>query len=225
MQLLQSAVGRKLLMAITGFMMIAFLISHLIGNSTVWGGPDWLNSYAEHLHSVPPLVWILSIILLVIFIFHIFLGITLTLENWKARPVNNSQTRYLRSSISSRTMIYTGILILAFVAYHLLHFTFQVIYPDISFSNLAPDHMGRHDLFSMMVLGFQNLSIAFIYVAGLIALFIHLYHGIASFFQTMGWNNNKTLPIIEFLSKGLALVILAGFIFIPIAIIVGLVNI
>jgi succinate dehydrogenase / fumarate reductase cytochrome b subunit len=213
------------MMAVTGLIMASFLIIHLIGNTTVWGGAGWLNAYAEHLHALPPLVWAFRIVMLAVFAFHIWLGIQLTLENSAARPIQYQQKKNLRTTFSAETMIYTGLLILAFVVYHILHFTMHVTNPEISVGVLPPDAMGRHDVFSMVVFSFQKIAIAFIYALAMIIIFLHLYHGISSLFQTMGWNNDKTISFIEKVGKGVAFVLLVGFIAIPVLIVLGLVKV
>jgi len=219
MRLLSSSVGRKIVMAITGLMLIGFLMIHLCGNSLIYIG--WINAYGERLHSMPPLVWSFRLFMLCVFIIHIFFGIQLTLENNSARPQAYAVKKNLRASFSGRTMIWTGLLIAAFLIYHLLHFTARITNPDIS---SGIDDMGRLDVFKMVVLSFHNLAISAVYIAAMIALALHLTHGIQSFVQTFGLNNDKTLPVVEKVGTGAAFILFLGYSAIPIVIILGFLN-
>ncbi|PLX85998.1 MAG: succinate dehydrogenase/fumarate reductase cytochrome b subunit [Desulfuromonas sp.] len=225
MLLTNSSVGRKILMACTGLILISFIIVHLLGNSSIFAGPDGINAYAEHLHALGPLVWIFRLVMLAVFALHIVMGVQLTLENRAARPGSYVQKQNLRTTIGARTMIWSGLVLLIFLIYHLLHFTVQVSNPEISAHNLPLDAMNRLDVFSMVVLSFQKLFIALVYVAAMVFLFLHVSHGFGSFFQTMGWNNDRTIDGIGMASKAFGFVVLLGYIAIPVLIIVGFVKI
>jgi len=164
-------------------------------------------------------------VLLVVFLLHITYGIQLTLENRSARPVSYSLKEENRTTFAASTMIYTGLALLAFIVYHLLHFTVQVTNPEISAGALPPDALGRPDVFSMVVLSFQKFFITLIYVAAMVVLLLHLSHGVQSFVQTMGWNSAKSLPVMERISKAVAIVLLVGYVAIPLSILLGLVNV
>jgi len=219
MQLIRSSVGRKILMAVTGLILILFLIVHLLGNSSIFIGPDGINAYAEHLHALGPLVWIFRLVMLSVFGLHILLGITLTLENRAATPQTYAVKKRLRTSFGAETMIYTGLLLLAFVVYHLLHFTIHAVGPGIT-----EDAMQRMDVFKMVVLSFTQFFTASLYVGAMVVLFLHLSHGVQSLFQTLGLSNEKLLPGYEKGGKGFSLVLLVGYISIPVSIILGLVK-
>jgi len=216
---LSSSIGRKIVMAITGLMLLGFLVIHLFGNSLIYIG--WINAYGERLHSLPPLVWGFRLFMLGIFILHIFIGIQLTLENNAARPQAYFVKKNLRASFSSKNMIWTGLLIVAFLIYHLLHFTVRVTNPEISNSI---DALGRLDVFKMVVLSFRNFAISGIYIAAMIVLLLHLYHGVQSFVQTCGLNSDKSLPLIEKAGKVVALILYIGYVSIPLIIILGIMN-
>lgn len=171
MEFFKSTVGRKIVMAITGLMMLLFVIIHAIGNSTIYF--SWLNAYAEHLHALPPLVWIFRLILVTMFLLHAIYGIQLTLENRAAKPRAYAVRKDLSTTFASKNMIWTGLLIAAFLIYHLLHFTFQVTNPEIS-AGRNPDELGRPDVFRMVVLSFQNFFISSMYILAMIALALHL---------------------------------------------------
>ena len=225
MQFLQSTVGRKILMAVTGFFLISFICVHLLGNSSVYWGANGINAYAEHLHALGPLVWIFRLVMLAIFGIHILIGIQLTLENRAATPGSYAVKKMARATFASETMIVSGLCLLAFLVYHILHFTMHVTNPEISASHLPADLVGRPDVLSMVVLSFQKFLISLIYVAAMVLLFLHVSHGFQSFIQTFGLNNGPSLPVVEKVGKGVALVLLFGYIAIPLLIIFGIVKI
>ncbi len=225
MQMLQSSIGRKLVMAATGLCLVGFVIVHLLGNSSIFIGADGINAYAEHLHSLGPLVWVFRIVLLGLFGLHIFFGIQLTLENSAARPIDYVEKQNIRTSFGAETMIYTGLAILAFVVYHLLHFTMHVTNPEISVGVLPLDALGRNDVFTMVVLSFQKFFISAIYAGAMVALLLHLSHGIQSLFQTLGLLNGKTLPVMEKIGRAVAVVAFIGFVSIPVSILLGLIKV
>ncbi len=156
MILTERSLALKILMAGSGVLMLLFLLAHMLGNTTILGGPGSLNAYAKHIQGLGPLLWVERIFMLAVLVLHIFLGVMLTLENWQARPEGYAVRKYRRSTFSSRTMIFSGLVILAFIIYHLLHFTFLVTNPGVSH---LVDEAGRHDVYSMVVLSFRNFFI------------------------------------------------------------------
>jgi succinate dehydrogenase / fumarate reductase, cytochrome b subunit len=219
MGFLSSTVGRKILMAITGFFLILFLCVHLLGNSFIYF--DLINTYGERLHSLPPLVFAARIGMVILFAVHIFFGITMTLENWAARPQAYTVKKSLRATFAGKTMIWTGLVIAGFLIYHILHFAMKVTNPDISH---GIDMHGRDDVFQMIVLSFKNICIAGIYIAALIAVFLHLFHGTQSFVQTFGLNSDASIPVVEKTGKGIAFILFLGYVSIPVAIILGILT-
>ena len=222
MQLMQSSVGRKIIMAVTGFVLVAFVCVHLLGNSSIFIGADAINAYAQKLHSLGPFVWVFRLVMLAAFAIHIFFGIQLTLENRAATPEKNVQIKRLKTGFGAETMIVSGLVMLAFVIYHLLHFTVRVTNPEIYVP--LGDH-GMVDVFVMMVNGFSSALSVIIYVIGLGFLFLHVSHGFQSLFQTLGLSNDKSLPFMEMVSKLVGVVLLVGYLSIPMLIVFGLVKI
>ncbi len=216
-----SSVGKKIAMAATGLFLVLFVIVHLIGNTSIFAGPDGINAYAHQLHSLGPIVWIFRLVMLSVFLLHIWLGIKLTLENKMARPVGYARKQNLRTSYAAQIMIYSGLVLLLFVIYHLLHFTVRVTNPDIS---AFVDAAGRFDVYAMVVLSFQKFFISLTYVIAMVFLLLHLSHGIGSMFQSSGLNNARTLPTIQTAGKWVAIALLVGYIAIPITILVGIVK-
>jgi succinate dehydrogenase / fumarate reductase cytochrome b subunit len=147
----------------------------------------------------------------------------LTLENDKAKPRGYAVKKNLSATFAGKNMIWTGSIIGVFLVYHLLHFTVQVTNPEIS-AGRNLDAAGRPDVFHMLVLSFQRAFIASIYVGAMIALALHLVHGIQSFFQTLGLNNDRTFPVIIKSGTFAAVIIFLGYIAIPIIILVGILK-
>ena len=222
MRFLTSTVGRKLLMAITGYLMVLFVVIHLIGNSSIFI-PGGINAYAEHLHALPPLVWAFRLVMLLFIVVHGFYAIQLKLENNAANPQGYAVKRQLKANFSSENMIWTGILIVVFVIGHILHFTARVT-PDVSSRISTLTTATGFDVYSMVVGSFQNPVTSLLYVAAMIVLFLHLKHGIQSFFQTMGWNNDSTLPLISKIGTVVSVIFLIGYSTIPLFILAGILN-
>jgi len=225
MEFLKSTVGRKILMAITGLFLFCFVIVHLIGNSSIYLGVNGINAYAEHLHALPPLVWIFRLVMLALVAIHICYGFQLTLENSKANTKKYAVQNHKEATFSSKTMIWTGLLIALFVIYHLLHFTLHITNPEISAGMAGNfDALQRPDVFKMVVLSFQKGLVALIYAIAMVILFLHLSHGTKSFLQTLGWNNDKTRPVLAIVSKVISAVLLVGYVAIPFVILTGLLK-
>lgn len=210
MEVVDTSVGKKMIMAVTGVLMVLFVIAHMCGNLTIYAG--FLNDYAHHLRALPPLLWLYRVVMGVAIILHIIYGVKLTLENWKAKPVKNRVVKYRRASIPGETMIWTGLLLLAFIIYHILQFTARVTNPAIS--NFL-DPLGRPDVQRMVVLAFERGAISAAYFLAMIFLLLHLWHGIQSFVQTLGWNSGRSLPTMGMAAIIMSLIVFAGFVSVP----------
>jgi len=219
--LTQSPVGRKILMALTGQLMVLFLVIHALGNSSIYFG--WLNAYADRLHALPPLIWIFRTVMAAVFAVHVFFGVVLTLENRGAKPVHYAVNKSLRATFASRNMIWTGLAIGGFLIFHLLHFTLQVINPEVS-AVMNRDALGRPDVFGMVLHNFQQSVIVLVYGVAMVALVLHLVHGIGSSFQTLGLNNDRTMPVLDRAGSGAALLIFLGYMAIPLLIFLGMIH-
>ena len=215
-QFCHSSVGRKVIVAVTGVILILFVVGHLLGNLQIFIGPDWINSYAQHLRDLGPLLWMIRAFLLVSVILHIYFTILLAIENRRARPEAYRDRNYVKASWASRHMVVSGLVVLAFIIYHLAHFTFRVT--DPRFTLLKPDAHGHHDVFSMMVYGFQNVYVSAFYVVGLFLLTLHLTHGSSSFFQSLGFNNQRLTPKLAIGGRIFAWLLFVGYVSIPIAV-------
>jgi len=219
---LHSSVGKKFIVAITGVGLILFVIGHLIGNLQIFLGPDWINGYSEHLRQLGPLLWLIRIFLLVIVVVHIFVTIQLAIDNRRARPKGYVRSEYIKASFASRHMVVSGLIVLAFIIFHLLHFTARTV--DPRFALLKPDMLNRYDVYSMMVYGFQNIFVSTFYVIGLFLLTLHLTHGASSFFQSLGLNDKTLTPRLAFWGRVFAWLIFIGYTSIPVAVLLGLVK-
>ncbi len=221
MEFLNTSIGRKMIMAVTGGSMILFTIIHLLGNSSIFVGPSGINSYAEHLHSMPlPIIVAFRAVMLALFVVHVIYGIQLTLENRVGRTSQYALKANRKATFSSENMIWTGSLLFVFIVYHLLHFTFRST-PGLK---LVTDASGHFDVFAMVASSFTSFVGAGIYVAFVAVLFLHLYHGIQSFFQTIGQANDSTLPTITTVGRFVALVLFLGFASIPLSILLGIIK-
>ena len=206
-------------MAATGQVMVLFIILHVAGNSTIYVGK--LNAYAAGLHALPVLLWAARLALLPVLILHVLYAVQLKLENNAARPVDYLGRQNVESSFAGRNMVWTGAVIGTFLVYHLLHFTFQVIDPATAAST-HPDAAGRPDVFLMVARGFQHAGIVAVYLVGIIALWLHLSHGIQSSFQTWGLNGERSFPTMRKGGSLAAIVLFLAYAAIPAVIFAGL---
>jgi len=209
----QTTVGKKAVMAITGAMLFIFILGHLAGNLQVFESPEKINRYAAFLKSVPALLWSARIILLLAVVLHIWSSIELWLLQRQARPVKYVKKQNIHSTYASRTMMWSGPIILAFVIWHLLQFTFGAVHPGAPFS--------EENVYNNVVLGFQVWPVSLFYIIAMTMLCYHLYHGLWSMFQSLGINHPVYTPWIQVLAKVVAIVIAIGYISIPVAVLAG----
>jgi succinate dehydrogenase / fumarate reductase cytochrome b subunit len=217
-----SSVGRKMIVAGTGVILILFVIGHLLGNLQIFLGPEWINAYSQHLRDLGPLLWLIRVFLLITVILHIYFTILLAIENRRARPEPYIDRQYVRASWASRHMVVSGLVVLAFIIFHLLHFTARKFNPQ--FSLLKLDSLNRSDVYSMMVYGFQNVYVSSFYIVGLFLLTLHLTHGSSSFFQSLGLNNQRLTPRLAIGGRVFAWLLFIGYTSIPVAVLLGLIK-
>ncbi|MEA3246324.1 MAG: succinate dehydrogenase cytochrome b subunit [Gemmatimonadota bacterium] len=216
-RLFGASIGRKLVAAATGAALLVFLFGHLFGNLKVFQGQDALNSYAAWLQG-HPLLWVARVGLLVVFVTHVYTTVTLAIENRRARPVRYEEYRPTKSSFASRYMLLSGLVVLAFVVYHLLHFTFGVI--DSANTRLL-DPTGRLDVYASVVRSFHNAWIAWSYVVAIGLLGLHLAHGITSAFQTAGVHHESYNKIVKATAAVVIGILVLGNWSIPLLILAG----
>lgn len=217
-----STVGKKIAMAVTGVILIGFVVVHMLGNLKVYYGAESFNHYAEWLRTlgVPffgrsQVLWILRVILLAAVLIHIWAAYQLTMRARRARSVGYKQwDGDLVFSYSSRTMRWGGVIILLFVIYHLMHFTFGNAHPDFV----------HGDVYHNFVVGFSSWPVSIAYIVAMIALGFHLYHGFWSMLQSLGANNEKYNHLRRPIAAILTLLIVVGNISFPVAVLTGIVR-
>jgi len=198
---LRTSIGRKLVVAITGILLLGFLVAHLAGNLQIFLGRDAINGYGVKLHSLGPLLWILRVGLIVTALAHVVLTVQIAAENRVARPVRYRQGGRVQTTLPARSMTLTGLMVLAFVLFHLAHFTWGLTHPQ--YSHLL-DPQSRPDVYSMMVL--------------------HLIHGLNSIWQTLGFNHPRWNGILLATGPLLGVLITGGYMAMPAAVLAGIIR-
>jgi succinate dehydrogenase / fumarate reductase cytochrome b subunit len=221
LSLWHSTIGKKYVMAVTGLIWFGYLIVHLWGNLKIYAGPTFLNEYGGFLRTVgepffgfSQLLWLARIILIPAFVIHVWAALQLTARDRASRPHRYSVRKNLESTIASRTMIYGGLFILLFVIYHVLDFTFGTVNPSFEEGNI----------YHNVVASFRVWPVAVFYILAMIAVGLHLFHGIWSLFQTLGWNTARANRLIRNFATFAAVLLTLGNLSIPIAVLTGLVK-
>jgi succinate dehydrogenase / fumarate reductase cytochrome b subunit len=209
-----STVGKKAVMAVSGLILFLFVLGHLIGNLQIYEGPEKLNNYARFLRSMPALLWGVRVTLLVMVVLHIWSSVQLALLKFEARPTGYIMKKATKSSYASRTMYWSGPIILAFVIYHLLDFTFGTENPNFQPGNV----------YANVVASFQLIPVSAFYIVAMLLLGMHLYHGLWSMFQSLGFSHPRYTPVLKRSAAVVAILIAAGNISIPVSVLVGLVR-
>jgi len=221
LQLWQSSIGKKYVMAITGLGLFGFVVIHMLGNLQIYLGPEHINAYAKTLKATPAILWGARIGLLTIVVLHIVSALQLARLNRQARPVAYANKKPVASTFANRTILISGLIILAFIVFHLAHYTLGLVDPSLL---RLEDAQGRHDVYRMMILGFSNPAISIFYIVSMGLLLLHLSHGVSSLFQSLGLRSKKTVGVFDKLAKGAALILFLGNCSIPLAILAGVIN-
>jgi len=216
---LTSTIGRKVIMAVTGLILVGFVMGHMIGNLQIFMGsaaPEALKSYAEFLqhfgHGLG--IWVARITLMTAVILHSWAAWTLTLESWKARPIQYQKWTATESTIASRTMRWSGPALGLFVVYHILHFTVGSVH----------GHFVQGDVYNNVVRGFQVWPVSAVYILAMLCLGLHLYHGVWSMLQTLGLSHPQYDPLRRVASAVFAGLVVVGNCSMPIAVLAGLLR-
>ena len=212
----RSSVGKKIVMAVTGVIGIAFLITHVVGNLLVFRGPLALNGYSHFLKSTGELLWLIRTVLIVAVIVHVIAAYQLTMQNRAARPIDYYRHEPQVSTLASRTMRWGGVLLLVFIPLHIMHFTTGTLRPAGFFS--------RGDVYANVIGSFRIWWVALFYVAAMIALGAHIYHGAWSSVRTVGVAQHSVDPLKRRVALVLALFLWLGFSLVPVAIFLGLIG-
>ncbi len=220
LQAATSQVGRKILTGLTGVFLVLFIIFHLGGNLAIFGEPDAMNRYSMILHDFGPLLWVARIGLLAVFLIHAWIGISIWLKKRKARPENyavySSKGGPSKQSLSSRTMAFTGIVLLIFVIFHINTFALG------DMETVLIDGRETHDVKALVIDTFSNSAFyAFGYAFTMLLLGAHLGHGVWSAFISLGMSGKKSSAIMYTVGTVIAIVLAVGFLFIPLYIYFG----
>jgi succinate dehydrogenase / fumarate reductase cytochrome b subunit len=210
----ESTIGKKAIMAVTGLILFGFLIAHMLGNLQVFLGRDVMNHYAETLHANAPLLWTARVVLLISVGLHIWASLQLARLKREARPVAYVKRANVSSSWASRSMMLSGPVIAAFVILHILHLTTGTVHPQ--FIELQA--------YENLVTGFQQVPFAVIYVAVMLLVGFHLSHGVWSMFQSVGFSHPRYTPFIKRVASVVSWVLIAGFISVPVAVLLRVVR-
>jgi succinate dehydrogenase / fumarate reductase cytochrome b subunit len=229
---LGTTVGSKYVVALTGLALTAFVIVHMSGNLLIFRGREALNSYALFLKERGALLWGARLGLLAVFVLHIWLAVRLTLRNRAARPTRYAYEDTVQATIASRTMIWSGLVILAFVIFHLLQYTFGLVAATTPngtnflalTDNPGDPARGHHDVYAMTVYGFRNVWVSIAYIVAQLFLGLHLSHGVASTFQSMGWSAPRWWRLIRCVGLTIAFAVVIGNIAMPLAVMTGMIG-
>ena len=211
-QFWQSSIGKKLVVALTGAFLVMFLAGHLVGNMLIYQGSEAFNHYADFLHTMVHGwgIWMFRLTMVGALALHILATVQLVRANRAARPSRYEAENTMVASKSSRMMIWSGLTILVFFVFHILHYTVRM---DEGLRTLADFHQN----WAMTIAGFQSAPVVIFYVIAMGLLCSHLSHGVGSIFQTLGLRSKKTAGLISILSKGYAIVMFVGFASIPLS--------
>ncbi|MDA1259999.1 MAG: succinate dehydrogenase cytochrome b subunit [Planctomycetota bacterium] len=218
----RSTIGAKGVMAATGVVLLLFVIGHMVGNLQVFAGPEKLNAYAAFLQGLGPALWVIRLVLLACLVLHVWAAVVVTRRSREARPVPYALKVDRVTSYAARTMIWSGVLVLAFVVYHLLHFTVGAYDPAEVYGAL--DAAGRHDVYSMVIEGFRHVPTTIAYVIAQVILCLHIQHGASSMVQTLGMRTKDCATRTDWIGPGLAALLLIGNLSMPLAIVTGFIG-
>ncbi|MCC6178924.1 MAG: succinate dehydrogenase cytochrome b subunit [Chloroflexi bacterium] len=221
--LYQTNVGKKIVMAVTGLILFAFVFVHMYGNLHIFEGREAFNDYALFLRTVgmpffaySGALWVVRVIVGVSVVAHIWAAYQLTLVDLQSRPIRYGKKKYIAANYATRTMRWSGVIIALFVVYHILHFTTGTAYIEARFD--------PHDVYGNVVNGFLNPFVSLVYIIAQVALGLHLYHGVWSMSQSLGWKNGTN----NYLWRGFATVttilVAGGNILIPLVVLAGIVR-
>jgi len=212
--MLRSTIGKKILVALTGLILVGFVIGHLLGNLQIFLGPEAFNDYAAFLRETKGLLWGTRIVLLGSVVLHIILTVSLVRHNRASRPIGYEQKNNIQASRASRTMIYGGLFLFFYIIYHLLHFTVGSVHPDFD----------PVDVYENVIKGFSVWYVVVFYLGGIMALGFHLFHGAWSVFQTLGLNHPRYNQLRRTFATGLSLFVSIGYSVIPLSVLFGILE-
>jgi succinate dehydrogenase / fumarate reductase cytochrome b subunit len=219
--LYHSTIGKKVVMAVSGFILVGFVVIHMLGNLHLYEGPSKINAYGvflrelgEPFFSPDQMLWTARVVLLVAAVLHVVAAYQLSRLDLASRPIQYRTRKYVSASYAARTMRWGGVIILLFVIYHILHFTTGTLHPSFV----------AGDIYHNVVAGFRVWYVSAFYIAAMIALAFHLYHGVWSMFQTLGLNNRARTRFWGGVATFIAAAVALGNISLPLAVLSGVVK-
>ncbi len=230
--LFETYIGKKLVMAVTGVILFGYVIGHLAGNLQVFLPPQvvngeyvyQINNYARFLHSNGTVLWAVRALLLAAVVLHVWSATLLWMQKRRARPIGYQKKDDVSTTYASRTMIWSGPIVAAFIVFHILHLTTGSVGLGVREATLNTDGQEQYYAYQNLIHGFRHPAVAIAYIVAISLLSLHLYHGIWSMFQSVGINHPRYTPALQRFSRVFAVVIAAGFIAIPLAILLGIVG-
>ena len=220
-----SSLTKKYIVAITGFLLFLFLIGHMVGNLLIYQGRDAINTYGEKLKETGPLLWAVRFGLLALLLVHLYFTISMSLENKAARKTGYAKFKPKKSTFASRWMVLTGLIVLAFLCYHLAHFTLYWTNPEYGkYEEVVKSDHTRHDVFQMVTTAFNKPLVVLLYLAAMAVVFVHLSHGVSSMFQTFGLSNDRWTRIRDRATPIVVGLLILGFLAVPLGIQLGLIK-
>jgi succinate dehydrogenase / fumarate reductase, cytochrome b subunit len=214
---LGSSIGLKVQMALSGAVLVGFMITHLVGNGLIFAGQATLNNYAKALHDNVALLWLVRIVMLLAVPVHVVTAIRLTKLNRAARPIEYVQKNYRKATFASRSMAASGMFLLVFLIFHLAHYTWRIVDP-------AVNQIDASDVYRTMVTGFSSPITSLFYIIAVVLLGTHLSHGVSSIFQTLGINHPRWNPVIRKLGPLAGVIFVVGFVLIPLSVLLGFIS-
>ena len=220
---LNSSVGKKYLMALSGLVLAGFVLVHMLGNLQAFLGQEALNAYAYKLQSVPAILWGFRFFLLAATVIHVVTAISLVRDNRAARPELNGEEKFVQATVGSRTMGFSGALLFGFIVFHVLHYTVRITHPEFQdmHYHLEKSHKEVHDVYTMIVTGFSEKWVSALYIVCMAFLCLHLSHGVSSLFQSLGIRNEVWRKRLDNLAVAYGWVVFIGFISVPVAVLSG----
>jgi succinate dehydrogenase / fumarate reductase cytochrome b subunit len=222
--LYRSTIGKKVIMAVTGLMLVGFVIEHMLGNLQMFVGAERMNGYAAFLASTHELLWVARAVLLTALILHVTMAYQLTRIKAKARPIDYQQRTPQVSTVASRSMRWGGVLLLAFIVFHILHMTLGTVFPMASRPDAAYPAFSHTNVYGNVISAFRVPAVVAIYVVAMLFLMLHLFHGAWSSVRTLGLARPSVHPLERRISTVIAVVVWLGFTAVPVAVLLGVIR-
>jgi succinate dehydrogenase / fumarate reductase cytochrome b subunit len=222
--LYRSTIGKKAIMAVTGLLLVGFVIAHMAGNLQVFIGAAKMNAYASFLKSLGEFLWVARLVLLAALVLHVLMAWQLTQLKRRARPVGYEQRSPQVSTVASRTMRWGGVLLLVFIVFHILHFTTGTVFPAASSPDAMYPAWSHTDVYGNIISAFRTPWVVAFYVVAMLFLMLHLFHGAWSSVRTLGFMKPSSDPLHRRVSTVIAIVVWLGFSVIPVAVLLGVIR-